>query len=44
MTWNVRCLPERRTKVSVASSVLLREALDDVLKKYNDRFGAPPRG
>jgi len=23
---------------------LLREALDDVLKKYNDRFGAPPRG
>lgn len=23
---------------------LLREALDDVLKKYNDRFGGPPRG
>jgi predicted DNA-binding protein len=23
---------------------LLREALDDVLKKYNDRFGAPPHG
>ncbi len=23
---------------------LLREALDDVLKKYNDRLGAPPRG
>jgi len=22
---------------------LLREALDDVLKKYNDRLGAPPR-
>ena len=23
---------------------LLREALDDLLKKYDDRFGAPPRG
>jgi predicted transcriptional regulator len=23
---------------------LLREALDDLLKKYDDRFDAPPRG
>ena len=23
---------------------LLREALDELLKKYDDRFGAPPRG
>jgi predicted DNA-binding protein len=23
---------------------LLREALDDLLKKYDDRSGAPPRG
>jgi predicted transcriptional regulator len=23
---------------------LLREALDDLLKRYDDRLGAPPRG
>ncbi len=37
-------LSELAKKVKRNEATLLREGLDDLLKKYNDMLGAPPRG
>jgi predicted DNA-binding protein len=36
-------LAQLATTLKRNEASVLREALDDVLKKYNDRLGAPPK-